>query len=269
MTRRRTSPSKAAARSEIPLTGGELNRVVRVGNTVRRPVGPWTPAVHGLLRHLEMVGYRGTPKVLGFDERGREVLTFIEGQPATRPWPPALRTDEGLRALVSLLRAYHDAVADYVPPVDSVWAAGAMRLRPGEIVRHGDFGPWNTIWYEGRPVALIDFDLAEPGSRLQDLAQAALFTLPLQGPTGAELAGFASPPDLNRRLLVLCEAYGSCQPGEVLDGVHEFVATEISRVQRLAELGQEPWVTLRANGKVAEFREYQHWLPATLDELRP
>ncbi|GLY80483.1 hypothetical protein Airi01_087500 [Actinoallomurus iriomotensis] len=31
-------------------------RVVRLGDTVRRPTHPWTPAVHALLGHLEQVG---------------------------------------------------------------------------------------------------------------------------------------------------------------------------------------------------------------------
>jgi hypothetical protein len=29
------------------------NGVVCVGDTVRRPSGPWTPAVHALLTHVE------------------------------------------------------------------------------------------------------------------------------------------------------------------------------------------------------------------------
>jgi hypothetical protein len=38
------------------MTTPDLGRVERIGNTVHRPVGPWTPAVHDLLRHLESVG---------------------------------------------------------------------------------------------------------------------------------------------------------------------------------------------------------------------
>ena len=71
--------------TEEPLTGGNVSRaVVRVGDTVRRPAGPWTPAVHALLAHLHSAGLTGAPGPLGIDERGREVLTFIPGTPA---WP--------------------------------------------------------------------------------------------------------------------------------------------------------------------------------------
>jgi hypothetical protein len=41
------------AGTEVPLGGGNMSSgVVRVGDTVRRPAGPWTPAVHALLTHL-------------------------------------------------------------------------------------------------------------------------------------------------------------------------------------------------------------------------
>src|SRR5205814_3427448 len=69
---------------EEPLSGGNLSAsVVRIGATVRRPTGPWTPAVHALLGHLADVGFDGAPRVLGFDDAGREILEYIEGEV---PW---------------------------------------------------------------------------------------------------------------------------------------------------------------------------------------
>jgi hypothetical protein len=58
--------------------------VVRVGDTVRRPIGPHTAAVHALLSYLHAAGFAGAPRPLGIDEQGREVLSFI---PGTVPWP--------------------------------------------------------------------------------------------------------------------------------------------------------------------------------------
>ncbi|TDC77495.1 aminoglycoside phosphotransferase family protein, partial [Actinomadura sp. 7K507] len=44
----------------MPLSGGDVSEgVVRVGDTVRRPLGAHSPAVHGVLRHLEAVGFDG------------------------------------------------------------------------------------------------------------------------------------------------------------------------------------------------------------------
>ena len=74
---------------EQPLPGGNAGGAVLAGGTVRRPAGPWTPAVHALLRHLEARGFAGAPRVLGLDEQGREILTYLPGETVgtARPWP--------------------------------------------------------------------------------------------------------------------------------------------------------------------------------------
>ena len=66
--------------TEEELGGGGLTPVVRVGETVRRTTGPWTPAVHALLEHLADVGFDGAPRVEGFDDEGREVLEYVAGE---------------------------------------------------------------------------------------------------------------------------------------------------------------------------------------------
>ena len=117
---------------EIPLLGGNTSTVVRVGDTVRRNVGPWTPSVHALLRHLEAVGFAGAPRVLGIDDQGREVLTLLAGEVARRPWPPVVRQRRGIVALARLLRAYHDAVSGFVPPPDAEWHVPGVRWQLGQ-----------------------------------------------------------------------------------------------------------------------------------------
>src|ERR1700753_2437604 len=98
--------------TEVPLHGGNMSGpVVRVGDTVRRPAGPWTPAVHALLAHLHDAGFEGAPRPLGLDSSGREVLTFI---PGTVAWPDGfhlLDDDRALRRAARLIREFHDAVA--------------------------------------------------------------------------------------------------------------------------------------------------------------
>jgi hypothetical protein len=66
---------------EEPLAGGNMAREVRrVGTTVQRWAGPWTPAVHRLLRHLEQLGFGGAPRALGIDARERDILTYVPGR---------------------------------------------------------------------------------------------------------------------------------------------------------------------------------------------
>lgn len=66
----------------LPGSNGQPTATVRHGDTILRPAGPWTPAVHALLRHLEEVGFPASPRVVGdgYDGQGREVLTYIEGR---------------------------------------------------------------------------------------------------------------------------------------------------------------------------------------------
>src|SRR5689334_7641104 len=56
---------------EIPLSGGNITGVVRIGQTVRRPIGPWSASVHGLLQYLETQGFEGAPRFLGVDQQER------------------------------------------------------------------------------------------------------------------------------------------------------------------------------------------------------
>ena len=53
--------------------------VVRVGDTIRRPAMPWSSSVDALLAHFREVGFDGAPRALGYDDAGRQVLSFAEG----------------------------------------------------------------------------------------------------------------------------------------------------------------------------------------------
>src|SRR5665647_3844934 len=72
--------SAGESQAEEILHGGNTSVVVRVGDTVRRHTGRWTPAVHALLGHLTSVGFADAPTVLGIDGQGREILPFVVGE---------------------------------------------------------------------------------------------------------------------------------------------------------------------------------------------
>jgi aminoglycoside phosphotransferase (APT) family kinase protein len=42
------------------------------------------------------------------------------------------------------------------------WATSSGAPDSGEIVRHGDFGPWNLVWRDGLPIGILDWDNAWP-----------------------------------------------------------------------------------------------------------
>jgi mutator protein MutT len=181
--------------------------------TVRRPSGPWTPAVHALLRHLEAVGFAGAPRVLGVDEGGHEVLSFLPGDTAPRPLPGWATSDDAQAGVGRLVRAYHDAVADFVPPAGCVWRTW-LGTPTGDdaVVCHNDLFPPNIVFREGRPVGLIDWEFAAPAPRLWDVAGAALFWVPLMAERRTAYFGWPAG-HRGARLRRLCDAYGLA-PGE-------------------------------------------------------
>ena len=174
--------------SETRLSGGWVTQgVVRVGDTVRRPVGPNAEFVHRLLDDLARVGFAAAPRYQGIDDAGREILSFIDGE-VPSDTREITWNDEQLTAAARLLRRFHDATA--LSPLRG----------SSEVVCHNDYGPWNLVWREGVPVGLIDFDNAAPGARLEDLGYAAWKHLNL---------GLADIPvgEQRRRLHVFTSAY--------------------------------------------------------------
>lgn len=161
--------------TEQPLPGRATYGVVRVGDTVRRPVGPHTEAVDALLLHLQAVGFPGAPRPLGRDEQGRQVLEHVPGEAGV---PSPSYTAAELRGIGALLADYHRAVAGFISPPGAVWG---RPIPPDheELVCHGDAAPWNLV-ASPRGWVLIDWDAAGPGTALWDLAYTAQTAVPLE-----------------------------------------------------------------------------------------
>jgi len=228
---------------EVELQPGPHRPVHRVGDTVRRRPGWWTDAVHHLLRHLEEVGFDLSPRPLGFDEQGREVLTYLEGDSGRTTWP-LIVDDAGLAAFGIALRRYHDAVASYRPPAGARWAYGQLPLGDGQIICHGDFGPWNLVWRDGRPVGILDWDLAYPGPAMDDVAYAVIYSAPIRDDEHAMAwQGFSEPPDRTHRIRVFADGYGIPAAGLADAAIARFRLTpQHSRILKAQGL-VAPWTT--------------------------
>ena len=253
---------------EVPLAGGSFTKPVRVVTTVLRRKGRWTVAVHSLLRHLEEAGFDGVPRVIG-REGGPEGRSYIEGRAGVRPRPPALLQDCGLEGLGRLLRGCHDAQRGFVPAPDAVWMPGRGVWGPEYVVRHGDLVPGNTILHGRNPVALIDWDFAEPGLPVMDLAHVAWTAIPLRSDEQWREEGVERPPDLRHRLHVLCEAYGRFSPREVLDALDGLNREMCERILRLGAAGIEPYRTLLQRGDPQVGEEQRLWLERNRTWLGP
>ena len=107
-----------------PLTGdGVTPGIVRLGDTVRRPVRPFTATIQAYLAHLHRAGFTAAPVPLGTDEQGREVLSYVPGEVPREPLPAETAGEDVLVALARLIRRLHTAAAGWTPPADAVWAA--------------------------------------------------------------------------------------------------------------------------------------------------
>nr|MDQ2831677.1 aminoglycoside phosphotransferase family protein [Chloroflexota bacterium] len=220
---------------EIALSGGGRTTVYRRGEIVVRETGPWAPAVHALLRHLEDVGFAGSPRVVGsgFDSTGRETLTYIKGEfTHMGPW-----TLEGAAAVGRLLRELHEATASYRPPPDALWRPwfGRSLGDTACVIGHCDVGPWNIVARDGLPVALIDWEV-DP---LVELAQACWLNAKLHSDDVAELEGLPPLADRARQLRAMVDAYGltAAQRRGFVERIIEFV------VYDTAEQADEAGVT--------------------------
>lgn len=236
---------------EVRLPGGNAGGAVLVNGTVRRPTGPWTPAVHALLCHLEARGMPGVPRVLGIDEQGREVLSFLPGTTVgeQEPWPPWVHSDDALSQVGAWLRRYHGAVADFVPPADARWRTQSRPWQPGDIVGHNDAAPYNAVWTPagagveagvagGELVGFVDWDFAGPGSALHDLAFTVFSWVPLHARDVVAAEGFTRFAERPRRLRLLLDAYGyDGHVAAVLAAVQERIREHAQQLRTLAAAG--------------------------------
>jgi len=89
------------------------------------------------------VGFDGAPRLFGIDERGREILSFVEGE-VHHDHDKYRPSEAKLTRVAALIRRFHQATA------------GSALSADAEIVAHNELGPHNTVFCGDEPVAFID-----------------------------------------------------------------------------------------------------------------
>lgn len=232
------------------LPGGNVGGAWRVGDTVRRTTGPWSPAVHALLQHLEG-RLDGVPKFYGIDEYGREILDFLPGQIVDVATEEL--SDEQLVAVVNWTRQLHQVTADFHHrgPWRNVPAADAR------LIGHGDVAPYNLCFDGGALVGVFDWDMAGPTTAISELGFIAWTCVPL----------FRPLPDAwcARRLRLIAATYGGLTADHLLAAVFDRTQATIDGILSAAAAGDlgmqslmattgEPEPTRRALAALAQRR---------------
>jgi 8-oxo-dGTP diphosphatase len=217
------------------LEGGNVGGAVRIGRTVRRPTGAWTPSVHRLLAALRGRGLPAIPDVLGTDVRGREVLTYLPGR--VPDVDNEQLTDAQLAGLCRWTRSLHDAVRDFDDP--GPWRF--FGVEQPTVVAHNDLAPYNLCFEGDRLVGVFDWDLAGPSTPLLELAHCAWNSVPL--------FRAIDPTDAVRRLNLMASSYGRFTGREILHAVPVRTQLAVDGIRKAVAAGDETMRNLTAIGE--------------------
>lgn len=170
------------------LKGGQNTTVIKIGNSVHRTMSSNSQFVHEILQFLEKKNYKYSPRYLGIDPEGREVLSFFEGETGhSITW-----TKESLIQVITMMRELHDTTFN------------TDLSGKNKVICHRDIAPWNIIFLNNQPVGFIDFDGAEPGSRTDDLAYFIW--------TALEVGARSNDQNIFDKIIILCKSYGEIDP---------------------------------------------------------
>ncbi|MFC7371606.1 aminoglycoside phosphotransferase family protein [Fictibacillus iocasae] len=245
--------------NEERLAGGNVSSVYRVENTVRRELKPNSKNVHTLLNHLENNGFHYAPKFLGIDEKGREMLSFIEGEAGTYPLKEYMWSDDVLKDIAAVLRLYHDTVSDF--PLNETWKPIDHTPEPFEVLCHNDFAIYNMIFKHKMMAGIIDFDVAGPGPRLWDIAYALYTCVPLSRfyytETG-DTVFYQSSQHANRikrRVKLFFESYGEKRNERYLEMVLLRLEGLCKTIERKAMEGDAAFQQMIAEGHLQHYQK--------------
>ncbi len=256
--------------SEVLLPGGmgSGGAVVRVGATVRRPLGPQSAAVHAFLGHLEAVGFAGAPRHLGTDAEGRAVLTYIEGEVGLPPFPSWTASEALLVSVAELQGRLHTAARSFVAPRDAWWdRTNLPPLPPQPIVCHNDLCVENVVTNNGQATAFIDFDFAAPTHPLVDIAIAARHWVPVRDPVDLD-EGRAHVDQIERfRLFCATHGLGRDERAQVVAECGNFLDRALDSMRSRAAARLPMYVAAWKAGYGEQNRRSRAWLEAHAAEL--
>jgi hypothetical protein len=190
--------------------------------------------VHALLGYLaERLPH--VPSVLGHDELGREILSYLPGRVVD------INTEQlslgQIDAVVRWTRSFHAAVAGFSHQ-------GPWRYFPvahATLIGHNDIAPYNVCFDGDELVGVFDWDMAGPSTPLLELAFIAWNCVPLWRDIGARNAA--------ERLRAIAAAYGGPDASTILLAVPARIQTMLDWIPAAAAAGDDGMVNLMKAGE--------------------
>ncbi|WP_128101535.1 aminoglycoside phosphotransferase family protein [Paenibacillus sp. DCT19] len=257
---------------EEVLTGGNVNEVIKIGDTIRR--NSQNAYVNELLIHLEKVGLSTVPRYLGVDEQGREIFSYLEGVVPGNQYPEIERymwTDEVLIQQAKLLRSYHDATVGYMTSLKS--QNDYPDPSQHDVVCHNDAAPYNMVFQDKLLVGIIDFDMAGKGPRIWDIVYTLYTSVPLSGFSPGEADCNVVPYDLEEhalmrknRIKLFFDTYGIDIPTDLKQWVIRRIHTMCNTLTSRAASGDPAFVKLVEEGHLAHYEGELRFLEKHFDD---
>jgi len=236
---------------------GNLGGVHRIGTTVHRPVGYWTPAVHDLLHYLDG-RLAHVPRVHGLDEQGREVLDFLPGKVLA---PTTMLSEAQLISLVSWTKAFHLAVAGFKH--GGPWRSFPMSMQISSrqvFIGHNDIAPYNSCFSGDELRGVFDWDLAGPTTALNELAFIAWNCVPLCRPIEQKVAA--------ARIETIAQTYGAVSAAQILLTVSPRIRAMLEGIPIAAAAGDPGMKNLMAQGEPQRSRVSLVQLEERITQIR-
>lgn len=204
---------------EISFSSGESKqKVVRVGDTVRKEPAENCDFIRKVMIELTNNDFHYSPRYLGMDDKGREIMTYIDGEQMNHT---EISFDLIKQTLV-VLRKFHDIFSK-------------SELSGGEeTLLHSDFSPWNLIVKDKKLVGVLDFDDVRPGKRIYDVANVCWTFLDI----GSNDSNFTEE-EVYKYLPILIDAYGDIETSDFVDALlseqNKVLRYRENRVQEVKE----------------------------------
>ena len=188
------------------LQGGRKGQIFRSNTMIYRPRGKWSETIHCLLSHIAKRGFHAAPQPYGFDGKGNEMLSYINGDVFNYPLKGRIATTQALTSAAKLLRLYHDASSSFLSKYSNETLEWQLPSRePMEVVCHGDYAPYNVSLSGSETVGIIDFDTAHPAPRVWDIVYAVYCWAPFKT---HEYDAMGNIESQSIRAKQFCDAYG-------------------------------------------------------------